>query len=490
MKISYFIFLSFLVILVMFSITTFINFKQTEKVNENSEWFSQSTTIARQNNRFQRNIVNMVSGLRGFLITGEDYFLQAYDSAEMENQNILKELNEIIPDTSSQKRRLEKISQLNSQWLNEFSRPLIAAKKSAAASDSSLLAFDKLYREKVGAPNERNVTRALQAQLRDFANYEYDLRDSRKNALSKSIEKTRLITFYLNTFSIVFGFAIAIFLAYRISSRIVSMARMANSIAAGNYSAHTEETGTDELSHLARSLNHMAATLSENITLLRRKNEELDQFAHIVSHDLKAPLRGIDNVVTWIEEDHLTELSPKMREYLRLIKGRVNRAENLIRGILSYSRAGRETQEREEVNLKLLMDEIMETIQPKPGIRVIVDRDLPVIQAERIPLQQVLTNLISNASNYHDKSNGWIEVKFRKDPDHYEFTVADNGPGIAQVYHDKIFVIFQTLHERDTIESTGVGLAIVKKILTDRKQEIKIKSEPGKGSTFTFTWPL
>jgi signal transduction histidine kinase len=490
MKISYFIFLSFLVILVMFSITTFINFKQTEKVNENSEWFSQSTTIARQNNRFQRNIVNMVSGLRGFLITGEDYFLQAYDSAEMENQNILKELNEIIADTSSQKRRLAKIGQLNNQWLNEFSRPLIAAKKSASASDSSLQAFNTLYRQKLGTTTERSVSRALQAQLRDFANYEYDLRDSRKNALSKSIEKTRLITFYLNTFSIVFGFAIAIFLAYRISSRIVSMARMANSIAAGNYSAHTEETGTDELSHLARSLNYMAATLRENITLLRRKNDELDQFAHIVSHDLKAPLRGIDNVVTWIEEDHLTELSPKLREYLRLIKGRVNRAENLIRGILSYSRAGRETPEREEVNLKLLMDEILETIQPKPGIRVIVDRDLPVIHAERIPLQQVLTNLISNASNYHDKSSGWIEVKFRKDVDHYEFAVADNGPGIAQVYHDKIFVIFQTLHERDTIESTGVGLAIVKKILTDRKQEIKIKSEPGKGSTFTFTWPI
>jgi signal transduction histidine kinase len=490
MKISYFIFLGFLIILVMFSITTFINFRETEKVNENSEWFAKSTTIARQNNRFQRNTLNMLSGLRGFLITGENYFIQAYDSAEMENLAILDELDELVPDTSKQKRTLVEIRELNNRWVSEFARPLIEAKKSAGVSDSSQLAFNRLYQEQLRTNNERNINRALQSRLRDFANYEYDLREVRKDALTKSIDETRTITFFLNTFSIVFGFAIAMFLAYRIATRIISMVKMADSIAAGNYSAHTEDTGTDELSNLARSLNHMAATLSENIDLLKRKNEELDQFAHIVSHDLKAPLRGIDNVITWIEEDHHHELSPKLREYIGLIKGRVQRAENLIRGILSYSRVGRETPEREEVDLNQLMTEILETLPAKPGINVHVDKFLPTIWTERIPLQQVLTNLISNASNYHNKPGGWIKVKFEKTPEHYRFIVEDNGPGIAKNYHDKIFMIFQTLHERDTVESTGVGLAIVKKILDDRKQEIEIHSEPGKGSKFSFTWPL
>jgi signal transduction histidine kinase len=490
MKISYFIFLGFLIILVMFSITTFINFRETEKVNENSEWFAKSTTIARQNNRFQRNTLNMVSGLRGFLITGENYFIQAYDSAEMENLGILDELDELVPDTSKQKRTLVEIRDLNNRWVSEFARPLIEAKKSAGVSDSSLLAFNRLYQEQLRTNNERNINRALQSRLRDFANYEYDLREARKNALTRSIDETRTITFFLNTFSIVFGFAIAMFLAYRIATRIISMVKMADSIAAGNYSAHTEDTGTDELSNLARSLNHMAATLSENISLLKRKNEELDQFAHIVSHDLKAPLRGIDNVVTWIEEDHHPELSPKLREYIGLIKGRVQRAENLIRGILSYSRVGRETPEREEVNLNHLMTEILETLPARPGIKVYVDKLLPTIWTERIPLQQVLTNLISNASNYHNKPDGWIKVKFEKTPEHYRFTVEDNGPGIAKNYHDKIFMIFQTLHDRDTVESTGVGLAIVKKILDDRKQGIEIESGTGRGSKFVFTWPL
>jgi signal transduction histidine kinase len=484
MKISYFIFLGFLIILVLFSITTFINFRETEKVNENSEWFSKSTTIVRQINRFQRNTLNMLSGLRGFLITGENYFIQAYDSAEMENRAIL------LPDTSSQQKTLSELRVLNDRWMNEFSRPLIEAKKSAGVSDSSLLAFNKLYQENLRTNNERNINRALQAKLRDFANYEYDLREVRKNALSKSIDETRTITFFLNTFSIVVGFAIAIFLAYRISTRIISMVKMADSIAAGNYAAHTEETGTDELSNLARSLNHMSSTLSENIALLNRKNEELDQFAHIVSHDLKAPLRGIDNVATWIEEDHNHELSPKIKEYIGLIKGRVQRAENLIRGILSYSRVGRETPDREEVDLNQLIAEILETVPIKPFIELQVDKSLPTIWTERIPLQQVLTNLISNASNYHDKPDGWIKVKFKRNSDHYIFVVEDNGPGIAKSYHDKIFMIFQTLHERDTVESTGVGLAIVKKILDDRKQEIILDSEPGTGSKFSFTWPI
>jgi signal transduction histidine kinase len=307
--------------------------------------------------------------------------------------------------------------------------------------------------------------------------------------LAKSIEDTRIVSFLLTTFSIIIGLAIAIFLAYRISTRIIGMVKMADSIAAGNYAVSIPAAGNDELSKLGQSLNNMASTLEESITLLKRKNEELDQFAHIVSHDLKAPLRGIDNVVTWIEEDHTSELSPKLKEYIGLIRGRLIRAENLIRGILTYARIGRELQIREEFSLTSLFEDIQENLALRPGLSLRVPSGLPVISAERIPLQQVLANLIGNAAKYHDKATGRIEVRFRDAKTHYEFAVEDDGPGISKVYHDKIFMIFQTLQERDSFESTGVGLAIVKKILDDRKQTIQVNSQPGKGSTFTFTWP-
>jgi signal transduction histidine kinase len=489
MKISYLIFIGFILILIMFSITTFINYRQAEKVNENSEWSAKSTTIMREGNRFQRNILNMVSGLRGYLLSGEQYFIQSYDSSAQENVQILNELDAIIPDTSAQKKPLQELRRLNDQWMLDFADPLIQAKKMAHVSDSSLLAYNKLYREKLVVGTERNINRRLQRKFRDFTNYEYKLREVKRQMLTASVKKTRSISFFLTSFSIVVGFLVSFFLAYRISTRIMVMVKMANTIAAGNYEVHTTEGGSDELSQLAKSLNNMASMLSDNIRLLQRKNEELDQFAHSVSHDLKAPLRGIDNVITWIEEDHSTELAPKIREYIQLIKGRLTRAENMIKGILLYARVGRESAKRELINLNAMLQDVAEDLAVPPGIDLEIQPNLPEIYSERIPLQQVLSNLIDNAIKYQDKPQGLVKVYLNNYADRYEFFVEDNGPGISKIYHDKIFAIFQTLQERDSFESTGIGLAIVKKILDDRKQKITLSSAPGSGSVFSFTWP-
>ncbi|HYG18414.1 MAG TPA: ATP-binding protein [Ohtaekwangia sp.] len=497
MKISYFIFLGFVIILVLFSFTTYINFKQAEKVNENSQWFSKSTITVRNSNRFQRNILNMISGLRGYIFTGENNFLQSFDSAALENGTILKELWLQVGDTTAaqsreneiQQRSLREIQALNDRWLNEYAVPLIVAKKNAGSSDSSLRAFNSLYQTTLASGSERQINARLQRKFRDFANYEYDLREARQKILEASIQRTRTISFYLTTFSVVIGLLIAAYLAYRISSRIVSMVKMADDIATGNYTVHLDHPGKDELGDLGRSLNHMAEVLDENISLLKRKNKELDQFAHIVSHDLKAPLRGIDNVVTWIEEDHRDEISPKVEEFLQIIKGRILRAENLIRGILSYARVDREIPQKEPVAVNQLMDEIIESVPLRSGLRVEIQPNLPVLHTERIPLQMIFTNLLMNAIKHHDKTQGSIKIYCEDEETFIRFFIEDNGPGIAQHYHDKIFVIFQTLVDRDNVESTGVGLAIVKKILDERKQSIKVISELGKGSIFVFTWP-
>ena len=489
MKISYFIFWGFVVILILFSITTYINVRQAEKVNENSDWFAKSTVIVRHTNRFQRNILNMVSGLRGYLFTGEHNFIQSYDSAALENEDILKELGALVPESSVQRTSLKEIQGLNDRWLNDFANPLMHAKKMAGTSDSSLQAFTHLYREKQANGMEKRINKGLQQKFKDFSNYEYDLRDLRKATLEESIYRTRTISFYLTTFSVVMGLFVAAFLAHYISTKIVAMVNMANDIATGNYTVHIKDSGKDELSKLARSLNHMAKVLDENISLLKRKNGELDQFAHIVSHDLKAPLRGIDNVVTWIQEDHHTEISSSVNEYLQIIKGRVLRAENLIRGILSYARVGKELQHKELVSIHQLISDIRENLSVRPGITVTLQADLPEFTTERLPLHMIFTNLLVNAVKHHDKERGEIKVYYTAHPAHYDFFVEDNGPGISKNYHDRIFLIFQTLAERDHVENTGVGLAIVKKILDDRKQTIRVISESGKGSIFMFTWP-
>lgn len=440
----------------------------------------------KQSGRFQRNILNMVSGLRGYLITGEKYFVASYDSSDLENQVILADLSLLVED-SAQVKLLNEIKWLNQKWVDGYADPLKEAKAVANVSDSNLLAFNHLYRNKFLTGNEKQIQTDLHKKFREFTGVEYRLRQERNEQMASYISTTGAVSFALTIASIILGFVIVIFLIRRITHRINKMVKMANSISSGNYAIQMQDKEKDELSALESSLNTMAASLAQNIHELETKNRDLDQFAHIVSHDLKGPLRGIDNVLTWIDEDHTNELTPKISGYLKTIKGRVNRAENLINGILSYARTDSESITKEEVDLNALVSEVLLNLQVPERMNIKTEK-LPTIFTERIPVFQVFSNLIGNAIKYNDKEAGMIRIGFKEYQHYYEFSVNDNGPGIAKHYHKKIFVMFQTLKERDSFESNGVGLAIVKKILDARKEKIRVESEPGNGTTFTFTW--
>lgn len=223
---------------------------------------------------------------------------------------------------------------------------------------------------------------------------------------------------------------------------------------------------------------------------LERINAELDQFAYVVSHDLKAPLRAINNLSEWIEEDISDMLEGETKDQFRLLRGRVHRMENLINGILSYSRAGRIKTVKERFLIKSLTDEICESFSTKKPLIFKVQGDAGVeIVAEKIALTQILQNLISNGIKYNDKAEIEITVGWKDMGSQFEFSVGDNGPGISPEFHERIFVIFQTLQARDELESTGVGLAIVKKILDEKHSTIRIESALGEGTTFFFNWP-
>ena len=431
----------------------------------------------------------MVSGLRGYLLTNEIFFIQTYDSATIENEQILRELSTLVPAKSDQKILLDDIYQLHKYWKTEFAAPLLEAKKVIMLTDSGHSTFNKLYRDQIAKGLETDVQRSLHQKFSEFVNVEYGFRDSQKKLLNESVSITKSVTFTLTAISVVAGMFIAMFIARYISSRILTMVNMANSIAEGYYNAHMQDTGKSELSQLGKTLNHMAYILLQNISQLKRQRDQLDQFAHIVSHDIKAPLRGIDNVVTWIEEDHSFALPTKVNEYLHLIKRRLKRTESLLNGLLRYAKIGKHEAEVELIDVNELIDEIREYLPKRPGIELRVQPNLPILRSERLPLLQIFANLITNAVKYHDKESGHVKVYHKVARDHYQFFVEDNGPGIDKHHHEKIFVIFQTLDERHGEESTGVGLAIVKKILGDRSLDIKVVSESDKGSVFSFTWP-
>jgi PAS domain S-box-containing protein len=218
---------------------------------------------------------------------------------------------------------------------------------------------------------------------------------------------------------------------------------------------------------------------------------ELDQFAYVASHDLRAPLRGIANLAGWIREDLGERLDGESREHMRLLQGRVRRMEALIDGILAYSRAGRRLAEAEAVDTGALVQDVLELLDPPDDVTVEVAPAMPTVQAERVPLHQVFLNLVGNAVKFTraHRRDAVVRIGWHDRGDAVEFAVTDNGPGIAPEYHERIWGIFQTLEARDKVEGAGVGLSVVRKIVETRGGRAWVESIPGRGATFRFTWP-
>ena len=233
-----------------------------------------------------------------------------------------------------------------------------------------------------------------------------------------------------------------------------------------------------------------AEELTRLTTELEQSNRELDQFAYVASHDLKAPLRGIANLAAWIEEDIGDRITGESLEHMRLLKGRVNRMEGLIDGILAYSRAGRVREQIENVNVGELLAETIELLGAPETMTIIIAPDMPTLESERTPLQQVFINLIGNAIKYSGREDATISIGVQPDGDRcYRFTVEDNGVGISPQYHDKVWEIFQVLAPRDKVEGTGIGLSVVRKLVETRGGRAWLESQPGQGTAFHFTWP-
>ncbi len=253
--------------------------------------------------------------------------------------------------------------------------------------------------------------------------------------------------------------------------------------------AHAVET-TEQV--LARKLaEQRTAELLRLTQALEETNRELDQFAYVASHDLKAPLRGISSLAQWIEEDLGDRISEASRKHLDLMQGRVRRMEALINGILTYSRAGRVRSVPEPVATAALLREVLEMIAAPASVEVDLPPDLPALTTERVPLQQLFMNLLGNAIKYAGahRPDARVTVTWRDAGDAYEFTVQDNGPGIAPQFQDRVWEIFQTLERRDKVEGTGIGLSVVKKLVESRGGRVGLSSAEGQGATFWFTWP-
>ncbi len=228
----------------------------------------------------------------------------------------------------------------------------------------------------------------------------------------------------------------------------------------------------------------------ESVVLeLTRTNKELQEFAHVAAHDLKTPLRAIGMLADWISTDYSDKFDEQGKEQVRLLVGKAKHMSSLIDDILQYSSLGKDVQERQRVELNAVLPEVIADVAPPKNIDITVETDLPTIVCDETHIIQIFQNFLSNAIKYIDKPKGHIKVGCAEEDDFWKFSVSDNGPGIDGKYSEKIFQIFQTLVPRDGVESTGIGLSIVKKIAELNGGRTWVESEVGSGSTFFFTLP-
>ncbi|NIZ13826.1 ATP-binding protein [Phaeobacter sp. HF9A] len=225
------------------------------------------------------------------------------------------------------------------------------------------------------------------------------------------------------------------------------------------------------------------------IAALQKSNAELDQFAYVASHDLKAPLRVINNAVAWLEEDLAPHLTEDTKESMELLRSRASRMERLLNDLLEHSRIGRIEEPEIGISGHEMADELRSLLEIPEGITVSFSEKFLELEVKKLPLQTILVNLISNGIKHHDRQNGAIIVDARDADQGNIFSVTDDGPGIQKIYHDRIFEIFQTLKSRDQLESSGMGLAFVKKHIDICGGRIRVISDGQRGSTFEFYWP-
>jgi PAS domain S-box-containing protein len=261
------------------------------------------------------------------------------------------------------------------------------------------------------------------------------------------------------------------------SGKIVAISKIARDIT----QRHQQQLARDAVASELRDKNQQ----------LERSNRDLEDFAYIASHDLRTPLSGINSTALCLEEDLHDILSDESRKLLVMMRNRIIRMETLLDDLLTYSRVGRSDTTVGETRVMDLFDRIIEVLNPPEHIQVRVEGELPVIVTASAQLEQVLRNLIDNAVKHHDKQRGEVVVSGRRVGDFVEFVVRDDGPGILPQFHGKIFQLFQTLKRRGEVQSTGMGLAIVKKLVERQHCVITVHSDgAGTGTQFRFQWPI
>ncbi|MFV1619745.1 sensor histidine kinase [Phaeobacter sp. JH20_26] len=342
---------------------------------------------------------------------------------------------------------------------------------------------DRLYKEaeavlnRIGTWSRSNTQRAAM-----------EFRQSAAET-TRIVERIRFVDVAFNMCMLLISLALLWFMIeVRMISRIHRLTRHIQRMSRGELDDPINTSGSDEISEIAKAVEKSRLTAAA----LKRSNEELERFAYVAAHDLRAPLRAISNLIEWTEEDFADEMPADAQKNIGLIRNRTDRLSSHLSALLDYARAGQIEGEHGAFSLTHFADELRLYFNSNPEFEIKVEQDCGPFGAYLTPLKTILINLVSNASKHHDRSSGTIRISSELYPNYVEITVADDGPGIPKQYQEQIFVLFQTLKSRDEVEGSGLGLALVQKLARSLGGSVSVVSNPevARGTVFTVRIPL
>ncbi len=424
-----------------------------------TKYVTHTQDVLLESNNLLIAILNAETGVRGYGSIRRKSFLEPYNTAIKTLPASMNRLEKLVQDNPKQSQRVQVIEQKIQQELELLLQEISST--SALTEPANISA-----QHKVLWVQGKAVMDNLRLDINQFQSEERRLLRLREELLNDQERLRGWVQLIMTAISVLASVA-AIFLFDRIE--------------------RDRQSGIRRLQAQAQNVAQLNQILAQTNMTLADRNQELDQFVYVSSHDLKAPLRAIANLSEWIEEDLEGQLPEEGQQHMRLLRKRVQRMDALINGLLEYSRVGRAKVAVETVNVGELLAEVIDLLAPPPNFMVEVAL-MPTIQTRRLPLSQVFSNLISNAIKHCDRLDAHIQITVNVQGNLCEFTVSDNGPGIALEHQNKIFTIFQTLDARDKTENTGIGLSIVKKLVELEGGKVWVESKLGQGAKFIFTW--
>lgn len=431
------------------------------------------------------NLIDAETGQRGYLITQDPAYLQPYHASTAHIHQRLSKLKQLITDPVSQAHLEQMLPIIEG-------RIAVASEAIALRQNNQLDAAITMVKSGKGK-QLMDAFRQLRAQM-----LQREL--SKLNAHKKQYETDLfyvLVTLIVGgLLAIIVMLISAVTISRTLKKPIMNLLEGIHAMAEGRADYQVIVTEQDEIGRISVAFNEMAEHMIESRKVkedmmadLQRSNADLDKFAYVASHDLKAPLRGIRSLAQWIEEDVRATASAETLENLSLLNNRVDRLDGLLESLLAYSRIGYKTSVPETIDLAKLIADIADYLAPGAGFSVLYQGDIANVNTSKSPLELVLRNLINNAVKHHDQPQGQVIITAQDIGRHIEYRVQDDGPGIPEAFHTRIFEMFQTLKPRDQVEGSGMGLAIVKKTVELFGGDIRVVSNAGKrGTTFIFSW--